>query len=582
MAKEKNYLLDSERNIFLTGKAGTGKTYNIRQFVEKMESEGKKVLVCAPTGTAAVNVGGETCHSLFGIPIPCYGVSISKTPASKIKVLASADAVVIDEVSMMRNDAFSYAMRVLKKAEREKGSRIRVVLTGDFSQLPPVVQKKDEKFLKKFGYDLSGYAFTTKEWSDLNLKVVELTKIYRQDEEEFILNLAKVRDGDPTCIPYFNQFVDDSFGETEEEKEFSFDDLEEDSEEQVTFSFDEETEGAEVPVNPKLLTADCVVLCGTNAEADRINRAYLDSLETTLTAYQSSKKGRNANGIVDDIILIKEGAKVMFTVNDVVKNRYQNGTMGVVTMCHKDHVSVRLEDGKLVSVYPHEYTNYSYKISGGELCKSKIGSIKQLPLKIAAAITIHKSQGKTFDKAIISPSVFAAGQLYVALSRVRTPEGLILTAPITERALVENEVVSKFYKSGFSYELPKKSTRSKTVLSTEELDNKPAKKTAKKTTTKKNTSETKSSTKKATTVAKNATSKSASSASSKKTGTKKAKVSTTKRKTSTKTSLGKTTRTNKTTAKPSVKKGNATKKSVTKKTTTTKKPTTARKSSVKK
>ena len=151
MAKEKDYLLESERHIFLTGKAGTGKTYNIKRFVEKMESEGKCVLVCAPTGTAAVNVGGETAHSLFGIPIPCYGVSISKTPASKIKVLAKADAIVIDEVSMMRNDAFSYAMRVLKKAEREKGSRIRVILTGDFSQLPPVVQKKVEKFLRIVG-----------------------------------------------------------------------------------------------------------------------------------------------------------------------------------------------------------------------------------------------------------------------------------------------------------------------------------------------------------------------------------------------------------------------------------------------
>ena len=569
MAKEKDYLLESERHIFLTGKAGTGKTYNIKRFVEKMESEGKCVLVCAPTGTAAVNVGGETAHSLFGIPIPCYGVSISKTPASKIKVLAKADAIVIDEVSMMRNDAFSYAMRVLKKAEREKGSRIRVILTGDFSQLPPVVQKKDEKFLKKFGYDLSGYAFTTKEWADLNLKVVELTKIYRQEEEEFILNLAKVRDGDPTCLSYFNQFVDDSFGEVEsqeEKREFSFDDLEDDETseedaEEMAFSFDDEEdidEEKEIPVNPKLLTADCVVLCGTNAEADRINRAYLDSLETTLIAYQSSKKGRNANGIVDDIILVKEGAKVMFTVNDVVKNRYQNGTMGVVTMCHKDHVSVRLEDGRLVSVYPHEYTNYSYKISGGELCKSKIGSIKQLPLKIAAAITIHKSQGKTFDKAIISPSVFAAGQLYVALSRVKTPEGLVLTAPITTKALVENEMVSKFYESGFSYELPKKSTKSKTVLSTEELDSKTTKKTTAKTTTKKNTSEKKPSTKKTTTTskAKNTISKGANNTNSKKVGTKKAQTSAPTKKTSTKTTSRKKASTKKTTTKSSTKKRN--------------------------
>ena len=516
MAKTKNYLLESDRNIFLTGKAGTGKTYNIKQYVDKMESEGKKVLVCAPTGTAAVNAGGETCHSLLGIPIPCYGVSISKTPSNKVKILAEADAIVIDEVSMLRNDAFSYAIRVIKKAERQKGGRIRIILTGDFSQLPPVVPKKEEKMLKKFGYDLSGYAFTTKEWGSLNLKVVELTKIYRQEEVEFIENLAKVRDCDVSSLDYFNQFVDESYGmevedKTSEEKVFSFDDLEDDLEENLENNFeyneDEIQEEDEKPINPKLLNADCIVLCGTNAEAERINRAYLESIDSMLMAYQSSKKGRNSSSDIDDIILMKEGCKVMFTVNDVVRNRYQNGTMGKVTMCHKDHVSVRLEDGTLVSVYPHEYTSYSYKVTGGELTKSKIGAIKQLPLKIAAAVTIHKSQGKTFEKAIISPSVFASGQLYVALSRVKSPEGLILTKPITEKALVDNPLVSSFYNKDFTYELPKKSTKSKTVLSTEELDAKPSKK--KKETTKKKSTPKKASTTKKTTTSKKVTTKKA-------------------------------------------------------------------------
>lgn len=587
MAKEKNYLLESERNIFLTGKAGTGKTYNIKQYVEKMESEGKKVLVCAPTGTAAVNAGGETCHSLLGIPIPCYGVSISKTPASKIKILAGADAIIIDEVSMMRNDAFSYAIRVIRKAEKLKGSRIRIILTGDFSQLPPVVPKKEEKMLKKFGYDLSGYAFTTKEWGSLNLKVVELTKIYRQEEVEFIENLAKVRDCDASSLDYFNQFVDESYGMeiVEEERVFSFDDLEDDEEFNPFQDEDEEfeeqqlecnEEDEEKPINPKLLDADCIVLCGTNAEAERINRAYLDSMESMLMAYQSSKKGRNNSSDIDDIILMKEGCKVMFTVNDVIRNRYQNGTMGKVTMCHKDHVSVRLEDGTLVSVYPHEYTSYSYKITGGELTKSKVGSIKQIPLKIAAAVTIHKSQGKTFDKAIISPSVFASGQLYVALSRVRTPEGIILTEPITEKALVENKIVSDFYNNSFSYELPKKTTRSKTVLSTEELDEKSSKE-AKKTTSKKTTSSRKTtkakptSTKKATTTKKVA--KSTPKKSSTKTASASKKVATKGKKTSTK----QTSKATKTTSKPksTSKKSTTNVKKVTSKTTrkTTKKST---------
>jgi hypothetical protein len=334
---------------------------------------------------------------------------------------------------------------------------------------------------------------------------------------------------------------------SEEEPSFDFN-MEEDGEEPVTFAFDDSEEKEEPAINPKLLNADCVVLCGTNAEADRINRAYLDSLETQLVAYQSNKKGRNNASDVDDIILLKEGCKVMFTVNDVVRNRYQNGTMGKVTMCHKDYVSVRLEDGKLVSVYPHEYTSYSYKVSGGELTKSKVGSIKQLPLKIAAAVTIHKSQGKTFEKAIISPSVFASGQLYVALSRVRSPQGIILTAPITEKAFVENEIVSKFYNGGFTFELPKKSTKSKTVLSTEELDSKkPEKK--KTTTAKKSTSKSKPS--KTTTKAKptvKPTSKSSTKTtktSAKKTTTKKTtatKKSTTKKPVATKKKVTKTTK----------------------------------------
>lgn len=498
MPKQKDYLMESDRNIFLTGKAGTGKTYRIKQYVEQMEAEGKIVLVCAPTGTAAIYAGGETCHSLFGIPVPCYGVAISKTPASKLKILATADAIVIDEVSMLRNDNFSYLIRVLRKAERLKGHRIRIILTGDFSQLPPVVPKKEEKMLKKFGYSISGYAFTTKEWESLNLKVIELTTIYRQEEKVFIENLAKIRDCDVSALDYFNQFVDPTF-QLEKVEELldtclEDEDLETNSdvnfwEEETAFersekenaseSFFEEENASdhdfweeEKPINPNLLTADCVVLCGTNAEAERINRAYLDQIDAPLMAYQSSKKGRNNASEIEDVILLKEGCKVMFTTNDVVKNRYQNGTMGVVSMCHKDHVSVRLEDGKLLSVYPCEYSSYSYKISGGALEKTKIGAVKQLPLKIAAAITIHKSQGKTFEKAIISPSVFASGQLYVALSRLKSSSGLILTTPILEKAFVFNDLVSKFYQNGFVYQAPKTITKSKTVLSTEELDSK--------------------------------------------------------------------------------------------------------------
>lgn len=424
MAKKKDYLLDSDRNIFLTGKAGTGKTYQITRFVEKMQEEGKIVLVSAPTGTAAVNAGGETAHSLFGIPIPCYGVSISKVPPAKVKTLAMADAVIIDEVSMMRNDAFSFAMRVLKKAEKLKGSKIRVILTGDFSQLPPVVQKKDLSYLKKFGYDPSGYAFTTKEWAALHLKTVELTKIWRQEDgSELAEQLGRVRDNDPKALFYFNEFVKEGYIASEDE----------------------------------------IQICGTNAEADEINRNYLNAISGPVVAYQAEKKGRNAAGICEDIVLLKKGARVMFLVNDVKKNQYQNGSMGTITDLNEKCVTVALDNGLILPVFPYEYKSYSYKIVGGNLTKNEIGSIKQIPLKVAKAITIHKSQGKTFEKVVITPNIFASGQLYVALSRVKSPEGLVLTSEVKPEHFKDNPIVEEFYANGFTYEIkPAKKSTAKT------------------------------------------------------------------------------------------------------------------------
>lgn len=438
MSKKKDYLMDSDKNIFLTGKAGTGKTYQITKFVEKMQEEGKVVLVSAPTGTAAVNAGGETAHSLFGIPIPCYGVSISKVPPAKIKTLAMADVLIIDEVSMMRNDAFSFAMRVLKKAEKIKGKKIRVILTGDFSQLPPVVQKKDVSYLKKFGYDLSGYAFTTKEWAALHLKTIELTKIWRQEDgSELAVQLGKVRDNDPAVVNYFKQFVKEDYKASEDE----------------------------------------IQICGTNAEADEINRNYLNSIPGPVMAYQAEKKGRNAAGICEDIVLLKQNARVMFLVNDVKKNQYQNGSMGTIMNLNEKCVEVLLDNGKLIPVFPYEYKSYSYKIVGGNLTKNEIGSVKQMPLKVAKAITIHKSQGKTFDKVVITPNIFAAGQLYVALSRVKSPEGLVLTSEVKLEHLKDNPIVEEFYANDFTYEIkPAKKTTSSASKSS-----RGAKKTTRKT-----------------------------------------------------------------------------------------------------
>ena len=521
--KIEKYLFNSDKNIFLTGQAGTGKTTLIKRFVE----ENPNTIIAAPTGVAAVNAGGDTMHKVFSIPVPAYGASISRVTPSKIKPLMMADNVIIDEISMARNDVFSYAVRVLRKAERLKGKKIRLIVVGDFSQLPPVIRNDELKYFKQFGYDKSGFPFTTSEWRTLNFKVLELEEVKRQEDREFIdeLNLARI--GDKDCIPYFNQFVK----------------------------------------NDEDLPDDAIYVCGTNAEANRINQNYLNSLPGMPTAYQAIKEGNTRNAEIDEIVLLKEGARVMFTVNDVRSKKYQNGSFGTVVSLNEKYVTVNV-NGEDLDIYPYKTSLYTYQVANSSLIKKEIGSVTQMPLKLAKAITIHKSQGKTFDKAILSPQIFAPGQLYVALSRVRGPEGLFLKEPIMPEYLKTNKVVNEFCENGFAYigdVVKKKSTKTsskssnksgtkstKTVKSTTTLKKKtkstkqsPKKETKKtiskpkNTTTKSNNKTTKKTTVKKTTAAK-ATAKNNNS---------KSKVSKTKEKAAKTNSNTKKKTTNKTTKK---------------------------------
>ncbi len=520
MTKDKEiqkYLFDSDKNIFLTGQAGTGKSTLLKKYIETH----KNTIVCAPTGVAAVNVGGDTMHKVFSIPVPAYGANISKVTPSKIKELIMADCVIIDEISMARNDVFSFAMRVLKKAEKLKGKKIRVILCGDFSQLPPVVRKEDIKYLKKFGYDISGFAFTTKEWKALNLKTIELIDIKRQSDKTFIEELNKVRIGDLSCIPYFNSFLTDK--------------------------------------TPK----DAICVCGTNAEADRLNKEYLDSIEGAPIAYQAEKSGRTANSNIDEIILLKKGAKVFFTINDVVNEEYRNGTFGIVKDLNEKCVTVDI-DGKEVIVFPHKNSIYSYKVENGMLNKKEIGSVSQIPLKLAKAITIHKSQGKTFDNVLLSPQIFAPGQLYVALSRVRNPENFYLSTPIVEEYIKLDPIVQKFYDNGYTYEI-KKTTTTKTIRTTKTTKTVKKPKTTKsatKKTTKPAVKRSTKTTKKAVKPAKTTTKRSVTK-----------KVATKKKPTTTKTTVKRTNTTIKKTNKKPVTKKKTTPKATSKPKTTAKKPT---------
>lgn len=408
--KIKDLLFNSDKNLFITGPGGTGKTYLINSYL----ATATNAIVCGTTGMAAANIGGDTMHRIFAIPVPACGADLKKIDQSRIKPLIKADVVIIDEISMCRNDTFSFMYKVLKKAERLKGKRIRLIVVGDFSQLPPVVTTSDAKLLKKFGFDTSGFAFTTKEWGTCKFTVCELTEVRRQSDVEFIKELHRARLADKKCIPYFNGFLTD------------------------------------IPPD------NVIRLCGTNAEVEKINRMYLDSLPGLPVPYQCTKEGRTTGNYIDEIILLKEGARVVFLANDV-KCQYRNGQMGTVLSCYPDHVLVQV-DGNEINVYQHEFIHYEYKVKSNTLLRDEVGVVKQIPLRLAAAITIHKSQGKTFDAMVLSPKIFAAGQLYVALSRVTGPDGLYLTEPVVEDYLMSDKTVLKFYKNGYTWTYTKKKT----------------------------------------------------------------------------------------------------------------------------
>lgn len=417
-----------KQNIFITGQAGTGKTYWINDFIRNHEN----VIVAASTGTAAIDIGGVTMHRLFSVPIPAYGANPMKVPESKLEVFKNCETIIIDEISMCRNDVFSFSMKILHRAEKLYKKRIQVIVSGDFSQLPPVIKKTDVSYLKKYGFDPSGYAFTTKEWQDLNFQTIELSDIKRQTDREYIEQLGLLRKGDASCISYFNRFVSDQCPE------------------------------------------NAVYICGTNKEASNLNNDYLDSLKGEDVAYRAKLDGSTGKELpCDEILILKEGCRVMFTVNDVRSvdgiGQFQNGTCGTVKTLFPDSVLVVLDNGQKITVEANTWKIYDYKTNRttGELTKTEKGTVKQIPLKVAKAITIHKSQGKTFESVVISPDIFASGQLYVALSRVQSPSGLVLTRMLDESLIIRNDIVEKFYQDGYTFKIS-----AATLKKLEKLDDK--------------------------------------------------------------------------------------------------------------
>lgn len=391
-------LIKKSSRVLLSGGAGVGKSVIIRTIIAEAKAEGKSVVVAAPTGIAAINVGGSTLHRVFHIPVkPIVPMDLPKDASQEI---ALADIIIVDEISMCRADTFEYIMAALAIAEKEHGKK-QLIVVGDFLQLPPVVREQEQGILSTaWGYDLGeGFAFLTKAWRQNGFVVVSLDENMRQKgDEDFIHALHDVRVGRLSGIDWINGNY-----------------------------------------NLDIPGKDTIYLCGTRREAERINARELNKLLAQKYIYRASVVGKvgESDKMVPDTMELRVGCRVMSVVNSSDGRRYQNGSMGTVLELGQYHVVVQFDNGEKESLpyYTWHILDYHYNQETKKLEACEIGRYTQIPLRVAYASTIHKSQGLSLESAIVNPCTFVPGQLYVALSRVRTIEGLHLTRMIQPKDL---------------------------------------------------------------------------------------------------------------------------------------------------
>lgn len=406
-------LENSEKHLLITGKAGTGKSTLLSYFRDKTK---KKLVVLAPTGVAAVNVGGETIHSFFGFS-PMIEVIAAKQLGARTKktIYERLDAIIIDEVSMVRADLLDCVDKFLKAARKSElpFGGVRMIFLGDLYQLPPVFKEEESGLFgsvyKTFYFFGSMVIREILESGDLIL--VELEKVYRQKEADFLSVLNKIREGraDYDGLNFLNK-------------------------------------RHEVP---RALLPGEIMLTSTNYLAERMNEGNLRQIDSAAKEYKGVRSGDFAEHTLPTLekLALKKGARVM-TLNNDERGRWINGTLGVVKELNKDTVVVRLDSGKEYEIGPYVWNVYKFmlNVSRNTVEAKEVGSFAQLPLKLAWAMTIHKAQGKTFDKVALSlgRGAFAAGQLYVALSRVRTYAGLTLFSKISDEDCIVNYEVEEF------------------------------------------------------------------------------------------------------------------------------------------
>jgi hypothetical protein len=413
-----NFVLHTNRNIFLTGKAGTGKTTFLHQI---KQSNVKRLVVVAPTGVAAINAGGVTIHSLFQLPFgPLIPGSTQrenrKFNREKINLLRTLDLLVIDEISMVRADVLDGIDEVLRRYRYNSApfGGVQLLLIGDMQQLPPVIRDEDWALLRPH-YN-TGYFFGSKALQNTPYVSIELTHIYRQADERFIniLNSIREKNVTQTQLNELNQHYIPDFQPNDNE--------------------------------------GFITLSTHNSSAQQINSQKLASLKTKLHTFTASVEGDFPNHAypTEASLELKVGSQVMFIKNDISRDKlYYNGKIGQITAIDDDIIFVKSQgDDQEIAVYPAEWTNIRYSIDPEtkEIKAEPIGKFIQFPLKLAWAITIHKSQGLTFEKAIIDAAgAFAHGQVYVALSRCKSLDGLVLRTPIPSYSIKTEQMLEDFH-----------------------------------------------------------------------------------------------------------------------------------------
>ncbi|MEM9846970.1 MAG: PIF1 family DEAD/DEAH box helicase, partial [Bacteroidota bacterium] len=411
-----DYVQYTNKNIFLTGKAGTGKT----TFLKRIQAESiKRTVVLAPTGVAAINAGGMTIHSFFQLPFGLFlpnGRSEAekqrKFSRKKIDLIKSLDLLIIDEISMVRADLLDAIDDVLRRLRRSKlpFAGVQLLMIGDLHQLPPVVRPDDWNLLRE--HYSTPYFFGSLALKETQPISIKLTHIYRQSDSVFIDLLNKVRNNqlDQAVLEQINSRYIPNFVAPEDKA--------------------------------------YIILTSHNRAAQNINQEKLEEIDRPVWKYEAEIDGNFAekNYPTEEVLELKKGAQVMFVKNDLsYKKRYYNGKIGQITGLEKDRIYVQCpDDEEEIQVAIEEWTNVKYSLDpeSKEVKEDIVGVFRQFPLKLAWAITIHKSQGLTFERAIIdAQAAFAHGQVYVALSRCKSFEGVVLRTKIAYSSVKTDQAV---------------------------------------------------------------------------------------------------------------------------------------------